>query len=220
MATSVEKKQEGLKNFKFEANLSVFGSEVTLKPMEGDEIGFRAPQDERGIVISQSKLVDAGLIEKDGTAAGLIPTETEIRTLIYNRKTEKVEFAVKAEFFGPITPPMVRNLIRDNNAAGSLTNQKAIIGQLIKWCTERGITVPSALEKDAVAEDNYATELAKYYTSKGTYGATDFKESVTETLAAYKGFILNRYPQIFTVNSVAIYVGGGDEPKKVEAPKD
>ena len=207
--SAVEKKQEGLKNFKFEANISVFGSEVLIKPMEDDQIGFRAPQGEKGIVITQKTLEQSGLIKAGGTAAGLLPQETDIRTLVYNRKTGGVEIAVTADFFGPITAPMVDNLIAANNGASSADDKKAIIKQLYDWViTERQLTIATASATLAADASDYATQLALYYKAAAGSAAS----SVTAAVSAYKGFILNRYPQIFTVNTVSIYLGA--EQKK------
>jgi hypothetical protein len=85
-------------DFKFEAGITVFGTKVDLKPLEGDEIGFRAAATEPGISITKAKLEEAGLIDANGEAAKLIPDNTEVRTIMFNKKTKGVEFAVKATF--------------------------------------------------------------------------------------------------------------------------
>jgi len=85
-------------DLKIEANITLFGKEIVLKPMEGDEIGFRTPAGSPGVVISKEVLERNKFIPSTGIVKGIIPDTTDIRTVIYNKKTRKVELAVKADF--------------------------------------------------------------------------------------------------------------------------
>lgn len=168
-----------LSKFKFEANISVFGTEVELKPMEGDEIGYRAGIDEQGITIKKNVLSKNGLVDANGTAFKLIPDTTEVRTIVYNRKTKSVEFAVKAEFkAGPMGKGQLEDL--KNKYPDDEQYKAALLEQLEK-------------------------RVANYQAAD--YSAKTSAELETTLKELPAGFILNKYPDIFTVNSVSIYVG-------------
>jgi hypothetical protein len=209
-------KKKDASSFKFEANISVFGTEVDLKPLEGDEIGYRAPAGEDGIAVSQTALIKAGIIEKDGTASKIIPSTTYVKAIVFNKKTKKVEFAAKAMFYGPAettgtdkadikgwaTTPL-------DTDGSSTTKQTAALASLKAFAQVRGIVIPAANQTDFATISKYFWVPAK--------AAADGKPAVpgdlTPAIKAFKGFILNQYPQVFTVNSVSIYVGP-------EAPKE
>ncbi|MGB0526087.1 MAG: hypothetical protein ACPGJS_24105 [Flammeovirgaceae bacterium] len=85
-------------DFKFEANIEVFETLVELRPMEGDEIGYRAKEDEAGIVVDHAKLITAGFFKAGDPVTEYIPNPTTIKTIVFNRKTKKFEFAVEGKF--------------------------------------------------------------------------------------------------------------------------
>jgi hypothetical protein len=194
--TPTEEKKD-ITSFKFEANISVFGTNVDLKPMEGDEIGYRAPAGEEGIPVTQTALIQSDLIEAGGLASKLIPSTTYIKAIVFNKATKKVEFAAKAMFYGPIEKDSkdydtVKGLATETDAA------KQDAKSLWNFLDVRGIVI-----KDINANSDFAT------ISAACWNATT--NDITQPLKDYKGFILNQYPKIFTVNSVSIYVGPKEE---------
>lgn len=158
-----------LENFKFEADLTVFGTAVTLKPMEGDEIGYRAPLDDKGINVSQKKLTDSKLLPADSPILPYIPQNTYISALIYNRKLKKIEFAVDAEFAN----------------AKEMTDDEV-----------------NALDSDGVKAKMNERKLSLKKDDQTDKSEADMKAE----LKAYEPFILNKYPDIFTLDRLAVYL--------------
>ena len=153
-----------LDELKFEANVKVFNTPVTLAPMQGNEIGFRALPGEPGIQVQQQNLIDAEILEAKSPIQKFIPQTTEIRTIIYDKALKKFEFAVNADF----------------GSGGALSGE----------------------EVDALSEDDLKKEMEKR--------RLEFKEGDVngnkDALKAYEPFILNKYPNIFTLDSVALYL--------------
>jgi hypothetical protein len=193
-------------SFKFEANISVFGTEVDLKPLEGDEIGYRAPAGEDGIAVSQTALIESGIIAEGGAASKIIPSTTYVKAIVFNKKTKKVEFAAKAMFYGPIkgdtkTIAIVKNYTEMKDEAGTTIAQDVAKTKILDFLDVRGIVIP-----DVDSTKDFATIVGKVWDSSGS--------TVSTALLAYKGFILNQYPKVFTVNSISVYVG----PEAPKAP--
>jgi hypothetical protein len=203
MSKEVAKKDAS--SFKFEANISVFGTEVDLKPLEGDEIGYRAPAGEDGIAVSQTALIESGIIKKDSAATKIIPSTTYVKAIVFNKKTKKVEFAAKAMFYGPIKGDVDTIALVKNYAAGNDKDSKpsdSAATDLYKFLDVRGIVLEGITKTSDIA-----ALKAK------VLDATD-PTKLSAALLDYKGFILNQYPKVFTVNSVSVYVG----PDAPDAP--
>lgn len=197
-------KKKDPSSFKFEANISVFGTEVDLKPLEGDDIGYRAPAGEDGIAVSQDALIRAGIIEQGGAASKIIPSTTYVKAIVFNKKTKKVEFAAKAMFYGPAETTGTDKADIKKWATAATADQPAALKALREFAKVRGIVIPDA------NQDTFEHISAYYWnpTANNNVGG------LTDTIKAFKGFILNQYPQVFTVNSVSVYVG----PEAPDAP--
>ena len=194
-------------SFKFEANISVFGTEVDLKPLEGDEIGYRAPAGEDGIAVSQTALIQSGIIVEGGAASKIIPSTTYVKAIVFNKKTKKVEFAAKAMFYGPAeTTGTDKADIKKWATETDVAKQAAALKSLKEFAKVRGIVIPDA------NQDTFEHISAYFWKPKVDQTPGDLTDKIKE----YKGFILNQYPQVFTVNSVSVYVG--PEAPEAETP--
>ncbi len=189
--------QSALNKFKIEANLSVFGTEVEIKPMENSEIGYRAGEGEDGISVTQTKLIEADLLDEDSEVREYLPDTTNIKTLIYDYKKQKVEIAVLAEFKpGKLTEKEIASLKSKKTEAGAAT------------------TAESKALKKSLEEMLTARKIA--------FTKTDKIDALITKLEGQKddGFILNKYPKVFKLNSLYVYLNmEKDKNKKTDKPK-
>jgi len=184
------KDSKSLNKFKFEANMTVFGTDVDLKPMENSEIGYRAGPGETGIEVTKEKLVSAKLVDKNGPAYDWIPAKTTVKTIIYDYKKTKMEMAVLADFQpGKIPADILASELESHE------NEPEKLTYLKEEAEKRGFKCPTDKKKAADQIAWYKNQL--------------------EDQPADSGFILNRYPQAFTVNSLFLYVNL-EKQKKVE----
>lgn len=205
-----EPKQKSLNKFKFEANMTVFGTDVTLKPMDNSEIGYRAGPTEVGIVVDKKRLYSSNIVTKGGAVDKWIPDSTAIKTIIYDREKTKLEVAVLAKFKPGKLPEDFLKAQKEE-----MSDDEAYLAYLKEEVGKRGF------KYDKTTQGKIDAEIKKLPApptgdDKPTAAYTKQQKAIvkaeTEANLALlhaqenDGFILNRYPQAFSVNSVFLYL--------------